>query len=76
MCEPAGPQEVADELGVSRNRVYQLRGRMDFPMPKWWLATGPLWELDDIRNFKLIPRANGRPATRPEDEPVPHPVPA
>lgn len=63
MCEPVGPQEVAEILGVSTKRVYQLRGKPAFPKVKWHLATGPLWEKEEIDEYAKIPEsAAGQPA--------------
>jgi hypothetical protein len=38
-----GSQEVAEALGVSRQRLGQLRARPDFPQPVLQLAATPLW---------------------------------
>ncbi len=35
--------EAGQVLGVSRQRIHQLRGRDDFPVPVVVLGTGPLW---------------------------------
>lgn len=56
-----GVAEVAEALGVTRSRVHYLRGRDDFPEPKWNLKCGPLWDSTDIEAFKNIPRPAGRP---------------
>ena len=44
----AGPHEVAAFLGVSRQRVYQLSQRPDFPDPVANLAIGKVWRLEDV----------------------------
>jgi predicted DNA-binding transcriptional regulator AlpA len=43
-----GAYEIRDLLGVSRQRVYQLTGRADFPEPVAHLTQGKVWTLDDI----------------------------
>jgi predicted DNA-binding transcriptional regulator AlpA len=39
-----GAQEIGDLLGVSRQRVYQLTHRDDFPAPLAELAQGRVWD--------------------------------
>jgi prophage regulatory protein len=43
-----GAHEIRDMLGVSRQRVYQLAKRSDFPKPIAELAQGKVWVLADI----------------------------
>lgn len=43
-----GPTEIADRLGVSRQRVYILTNRYDFPRPRWELAMGKIWWIEDV----------------------------
>jgi len=43
-----GAHEIRSLLGVSRQRVYQLAGRSDFPQPVATLAQGKIWAIDDI----------------------------
>ena len=38
-----GSQEIADLLGVSRQRVQQITGHKDFPAPYDTLAMGKVW---------------------------------
>ena len=38
-------------LGVSRQRVYQLAARPDFPEPVATLAQGKIWSIDDIEKW-------------------------
>ena len=47
-----GAAEVAELLGVSRQRVTQLTSRPDFPQPAAVLAMGKVWLLDDVRAWK------------------------
>jgi predicted DNA-binding transcriptional regulator AlpA len=47
--ELMGPQEIGDLLGVSRQRVYQLTGRVDFPAPLAELAQGRVWDGTTVR---------------------------
>lgn len=44
-----GPTEIADRLGVSRQRVYILTNRYDFPRPRWELAMGKIWWEEDVQ---------------------------
>jgi prophage regulatory protein len=44
-----GAQEIRVRLGeVSRQRVYQLTRRRDFPRPVAELAQGSVWLADDV----------------------------
>jgi predicted DNA-binding transcriptional regulator AlpA len=47
----AGAHEVKQLLGVSRQRVYQLAARSDFPKPVAALAQGKVWLLGDIEQW-------------------------
>ncbi|MEU4239707.1 AlpA family phage regulatory protein [Actinoplanes sp. NPDC026619] len=67
----AGAHEVRELLGVSRQRVYQLAARSDFPKPVATLAQGKLWLLGDIERWLADRRGTvGRAARRKsfEDE--------
>ena len=59
-----GVTEVADELGVTRQQVTNLRQRPDFPEPVALLAMGEVWDLDVIRRWadSGLRRAVGRPS--------------
>ena len=43
-----GQYEIAERLGVTRQRVQQLTARPDWPEPKIVLAMGKVWASDDI----------------------------
>lgn len=43
-----GQTEIRERLGWSRQRVYILTNRFDFPRPRWVLAMGKIWWRDDI----------------------------
>jgi len=43
-----GAAEIADMLGVSRQRVQQLINRDDFPRPEVTLAMGKVWRRADV----------------------------
>lgn len=43
-----GAREIEDRLGVSRQRVYQLVRRDDFPEPYDEVAMGKVWRIEDI----------------------------
>ncbi|GGN59504.1 hypothetical protein GCM10010112_14580 [Actinoplanes lobatus] len=54
-----GHQEVRVRLGgISRQRVYQLTNRADFPRPVAQLAQGRVWLADEVEAWCL---ARGRP---------------
>lgn len=66
--EYAGVSEVAGILGVSRQRVSELRAREDFPAPIAELAAGPVWRVSNLRRFiDEWPRKPGRPRRRKKD---------
>jgi prophage regulatory protein len=52
-----GAHEIRDILGVSRQRVYQLATRSDFPNPIAELAQGKIWALADIHAWTTTCRA-------------------
>jgi predicted DNA-binding transcriptional regulator AlpA len=55
-----GAHEVRVRLGgISRQRVYQLTGRGDFPKPVADLAQGKIWLADDIEAW-ITNRRPGR----------------
>lgn len=61
--ELVGLSEIAEILGVSKQRVDQLRDRDDFPMPIVELRSGPVWRRDMLNRFiREWPRRPGRPA--------------
>lgn len=43
-----GPTEIAERLGLSRQRIYILTNRYDFPRHRWQLAMGKIWWADDV----------------------------
>lgn len=60
-----GISEVAAELGVSRQRIGQLRSQPEFPEPVGEISAGPIWDLDAIArwNSSGLRRSSGRPST-------------
>lgn len=46
-----GAVDAARLLGISRQRFYQLRGKLNFPAPAAELARGALWRRADIEAF-------------------------
>jgi len=46
-----GNYEVAVRLGVTKQRVHQLRSTRNFPKPIEVLACGPVWRAMDIESF-------------------------
>jgi hypothetical protein len=61
-----GLAEVAVMLGVSKQRVSELRSRPDFPSPIAELASGPVWARSSLARFvSEWPRKPGRPPKVP-----------
>jgi predicted DNA-binding transcriptional regulator AlpA len=56
-----GAHEIRSMLGVSRQRVYQLAARPDFPKPIAHLAQGKVWSVDDIEAWMESRRGVRRP---------------
>lgn len=58
-----GISEVAEELGISRQRASQLRERTGFPEPVGEIAAGLIWDLDAVARWSGsgIRRTAGRP---------------
>lgn len=55
--------EIADQLGVSRQRIHQLRSNASFPKPLADLRSGAVWSAQAIRRFsRQWSRLPGRPA--------------
>lgn len=55
--------EIAEELGISRQRVHQLRSGDTFPAPVAELRSGAVWSASAIRRFaREWSRKPGRPA--------------
>jgi prophage regulatory protein len=55
-----GAHEIRELLGVSRQRVYQLAARPEFPRPIARLAQGKIWKLEDIETW-ISSRRGGSP---------------
>jgi len=51
-----GAVEVAQYLGVSRQRVHQLAAREDFPRPAAELSAGRVWETAEIERWRAARR--------------------
>ena len=57
-----GVAELADALGVSRQRVSELARSHDFPKPVAELKSGPIWRRSSVARFiGTWPRRRGRP---------------
>ncbi|MFL6127774.1 MAG: helix-turn-helix transcriptional regulator [Mycobacteriales bacterium] len=60
--ELVGASEVGEMLGVSRQRVHQLREHATFPAPLVEVAMGPLWDARAVEAFaRAWSRRPGRP---------------
>jgi predicted DNA-binding transcriptional regulator AlpA len=51
-----GASEIADRLGVSRQRVQQLVRRKDWPAPAAVLTMGKVWRTADIEAWINVHR--------------------
>jgi prophage regulatory protein len=63
-----GAHEIRIRLGgISRQRVYQLTSRADFPAPVADLAQGKIWRADDVEAWITARRhqAGGAGAENP-----------
>lgn len=49
--EIGGTAEVAETLGCPKQQIHALRHRSDFPKPFKVLASTPLWNLEEVREF-------------------------
>ncbi len=58
--ELVGVAEIAELLGMSRQRVHQLAKRDDFPRPIAVLSAGAVWERRDVEKWA---RQTGRLGT-------------
>ncbi len=57
-----GTADIARRLGVSRQRVGQLRKRDDFPRPVMSLGLGQLWRWSEVAEWTTTwQRRAGRP---------------
>jgi hypothetical protein len=57
-----GVAELAERLGVSRQRAWTVTGRPDFPEPVARLKATPVWTAGSVRRFlDAWPRKAGRP---------------
>jgi predicted DNA-binding transcriptional regulator AlpA len=73
-----GAYEIAQRLGVSRQRVQQLVVRQDFPKPIRELAMGKVWDSDDVEAWIREHRPDIAEAPESPSEPVaeaPEPAP-
>lgn len=67
LAQPAFPElvgvaEIADMLGVTRQRASALQTRQGFPHPVAVLRSGPVWRKGDLSTFvEQWTRAPGRP---------------
>jgi predicted DNA-binding transcriptional regulator AlpA len=50
--EYVGMGEVAAIMGVTKQRIYQLAQRKDFPQPAFRLKATPVWKTADIYKFR------------------------
>jgi predicted DNA-binding transcriptional regulator AlpA len=61
-----GVAEVAQMLGVSRQRVHQIaKSAKDFPKPEAFLSAGKVWSKDKIEAWLASGEARGLRGRRP-----------
>jgi prophage regulatory protein len=66
-----GQAEIADRLGVSRQRVQQLTGKPNWPEPFDTLAMGKVWWVKDVEEWIRVHRPDLPVAERkPDDKPI------
>lgn len=66
--ELAGVSEIANLLGVTRQRASALQTKPAFPAPIASLASGPIWRRDDLTNFAdTWSRQVGRPRSQKQE---------
>lgn len=51
--EVAAQTEAAEILGISKQRLSQLRHRDDFPRPIAQLTVGAVWDANEIRHWAV-----------------------
>jgi len=67
IAEPLGTAEVCETLGITRQRLHQLRQSGRFPEPDRELTATPLWMRSTLRDFTVgWRRVPGRVPQRPE----------
>lgn len=49
-----GTSEVAEVLGVSKQRIHALRKMVEFPEPVRVLASTPLWDKEEVLSFLAV----------------------
>ncbi|MCQ3807492.1 MAG: serine/threonine-protein kinase [Acidimicrobiaceae bacterium] len=61
-----GVSEIAQELGLSRQRVSQLRESPGFPAAIGEISAGPIWDLNDVARWNTsgLRRSSGRPSNQ------------
>ncbi|MCA2216981.1 helix-turn-helix transcriptional regulator [Jidongwangia harbinensis] len=59
-----GAHEIRKLIGVSRQRVYQLARRPDFPKPVAKLTQGKIWNLNDVEEWISVERTGREPDPR------------
>lgn len=77
MSPVVGAHEIAEMLGVTKQRVHQLAKTPGFPSPIAHLQAGTIWNTDDIGEWRTqmrpdtgnVPRVPPRDPERPTDDP-------
>ena len=61
LVDLVGAGEVLALLGISKQRLYQLRAANRFPVPLTELVSGPIWQRSVIESYAANRRPPGRP---------------
>lgn len=67
LAETLGTAEVCEVLGITRQRLHQLRQSGQFPGPDRELTATPLWMRSTLKDFTVGWRRTPGPAPRPMD---------
>ena len=67
LSELLGTAEVCGELGITRQRLHQLRQSGRFPEPDRVLTATPLWMRSTLKDFTIGWRRTPGPTPRPMD---------
>jgi hypothetical protein len=65
-----GQAEIADRLGVSRQRVQQLTAKPNWPAPFDTLAMGKVWWIKDVEEWIRQNRPDLPADERADDKPL------
>lgn len=61
-----GVYEISHALNCTKQQIFALRKRDDFPRPLVELAATPVWDIDEVLAFKSTWVRRGAPKVAPE----------